>query len=123
MHKYSYFYVVVQILNNSKPLLLLNFVPGFNQNNNVMEDKDLKWVYGTILSAPGMEEMVKLDFKVSRKVVLLLGEVIVRGLKAKGNGLPESVDPELLKELRTISEGFIGRAGMTELEKNLRQLS
>lgn len=88
-----------------------------------MEDKDLKWVYGTVLSAPGMEELVKLDFKASRKVILLLGEVIGRGLTAKGNGLLESVEKDLLKELQTINESFIGRAGMTELEKNLRQLS
>ncbi|MEJ5144724.1 hypothetical protein WH188_05195 [Sphingobacterium sp. MYb388] len=87
-----------------------------------MEEKDLKWVYGTILSAPGMDELVKLDFKASRKVILLLGEVIGRGLKSKGNGLPECVEQEMLHELQMISENFIARAGMTELEKNLRQL-
>lgn len=86
-------------------------------------EKDLKWLYGTLLSAPGMDELVKLDFKASRKVVLLLDEVIARGLEVKGNGLPESIDKSVLEELKMISYGFVEKAGMTEMTEKLKQLS
>ncbi len=86
-------------------------------------EKDLKWLYGTLLSAPGMDEVVKLDFKTSRKVILLLNEVIARGLEVKGNGLPESIDKGVLDELKMISDGFVEKAGMTEMIEKLKQLS
>lgn len=76
-----------------------------------------------VLSAPGMDELVKLDFKASRKVGLLLDEVIARGLEVKGNGLSESIDKSVLEKLKMIGDGFVERAGMTEMTEKLKQLS
>ena len=41
-----------------------------------MEVEAKKWLYETILSGPGMEEQVKLNLVTTRKVVLLLAEIL-----------------------------------------------
>ena len=43
---------------------------------------DVAKVYDTILSIPGMNETVKIDMRIFRKIVLLLNGVIKRGLSA-----------------------------------------
>lgn len=86
-----------------------------------MEGKELRLVFDTLLSAPGMSDVVKLDFKISRKLVLLMVEVIQRGIKVKGEGLPESVDQTLKDELKNYVEGCIERAELTELYHKLKQ--
>lgn len=86
-----------------------------------MESKDMKWLYDTVLSTPGMEDTVKLDFRVSRKLVLLLAQVIERGLTVKGNGLPESVDAGLLDELQAMAALSLEKAGLTQLDSQLRK--
>jgi hypothetical protein len=86
-----------------------------------MESKDLKWVYDTVLSAPGMEDVVKLDFKISRKLVLLLAQVVERGLAVKGEGLIECVDKSLLSDLQSLADSSIEKAGLTTLCKKLKR--
>lgn len=88
-----------------------------------MEQKEVKWVYDTVLSAPGMEDLVKIDFRISRKTVLLLAQVIERGLQVKGNGLPESVSPDILEELRTLSGNCLEKAGMTDFAEKVNKLT
>ncbi|HEY9560588.1 MAG TPA: hypothetical protein VIR29_07345 [Anseongella sp.] len=87
-----------------------------------MESKDLKWLYSTILSTPGMEDSVKLDFRVRRKLVLLLVQLIGRGLEVKGNGFPEAVEAPLLEELQQLSQSFLEKAGLQALSDNLKRL-
>lgn len=88
-----------------------------------MEQKDVKWVYDTILSAPGMEDLVKIDFRISRKTVLLLAQVIERGLQVKGNGLPESVSPDSLEELRILTGNCLEKAGMTAFAEKVNKIA
>lgn len=82
----------------------------------------MKWIYQTVLMGPGMDEMVKLNFGASRKLVLLLAEVIKEGKAAKGNGLLESVDQELLKELEALREDFLEKAKLSQLCDQLKSL-
>ncbi len=83
-------------------------------------------VMDTIMSIPGMNETVKMDFRISRKNVLLLYSVIERGLDAKEGGevtgLLENIPTETLQELRTFSEGCLQKAGLTELKEKLKSL-
>lgn len=44
-----------------------------------MTTNDVAKVFDTILSIPGMNDVVKIDLKISRKNVLLLNHVIERG--------------------------------------------
>lgn len=88
---------------------------------------DVAKVYDTILSIPGMNELVKIDLKISRKNVLLLNQVIERGLSVKdddkSSGLLSNLAEESLLELKSLSEEFLQKAGLIELSEKLKALS
>ena len=87
---------------------------------------DVAKVYDTILSIPGMNEVVKIDLRISRKNVLLLNQVIERGLSAKGDDtsafLLGNVPEETLLELKSLSEECLQKAGLIELSEKLKAL-
>ncbi len=91
-----------------------------------MESKDAALVFDTILSAPGMSEMVKIDLKITRKSALLLSSVIQRGLSVKDNdksNILDNVPKEILQDLTTLSEDCLQKAGLTELHEKLKALN
>lgn len=87
---------------------------------------DVAKVYDTILSIPGMNEVVKIDLKISRKNVLLLNQVIERGLSAKDDDkssvLLGNVPEESLLELKNLSDECLQKAGLIELSEKLKAL-
>lgn len=93
----------------------------------MLTTNDVAKVYDTILSIPGMNETVKIDFKISRKNVLLLNSVIKRGLNAKDDdkslNLLGSIPEETLKELSTLADDCLTKAGLTELSEKLNSFS
>ncbi|MFY9152723.1 MAG: hypothetical protein WAO52_11945 [Prolixibacteraceae bacterium] len=92
----------------------------------MLTTNDVAKVYDTILSIPGMNEMVKIDLKMSRKNVLLLNSVIERGLTAKdddkSSNLLNNVPEESLKELRSLAIECLQKAGLIELSEKLNML-
>jgi len=86
---------------------------------------DVAKVFDTVLSIPGMNEVVKIDLKISRKNVLLLNRVIVRGLalEKEDTGLLASLSEEGLSELKNVSEECLQKAGLVELNQKLITLS
>ncbi len=93
----------------------------------MLNASDVTKVYDTILSIPGMNDMVKIDLKISRRNVLLLNSVIERGLTVKdaddkASNLLDIVSKETLKELSTLSEDCLQKAGLTELSQKLSLL-
>ncbi len=92
-----------------------------------MTTSDVAKVYDTVLSIPGMSEAVKIDIKVSRKTVLLLNNVIERGLTVKdgeqGQGLPELIPKESIDELKLFSEECLSKAGLKELSEKMKGLN
>ena len=91
----------------------------------MLTTNDVAKVYDTILSIPGMNETVKIDFKISRKNVLLLNSVIKRGLNAKDEkslNLLGSIPEETLKELSALADDCLTKAGLTELSEKLNVL-
>ena len=91
-----------------------------------MNTNEVGWVYNTVFSIPGMNEQVKLDVKTTRKTVLLLSNVIERGLKSESKegekGLAEMVSPENLEELKKFAEECLDRAGLTDLSNQMKQI-
>lgn len=79
-----------------------------------------------ILSVPGMNEQVKLDFKISRKNALLLSYVIDRGLLQKGDdkdpAFLKSIPEANLEELKALSEDALRKAGLTDLSDKLKNM-
>jgi len=90
-----------------------------------MTTNDVAKVFDTILSIPGMNEVVKIDMKVSRKNVLLLSQVIERGLSEKADDkstLLANIEPENLQELKLLSQECLQKAGLIELSEKLHTL-
>lgn len=80
----------------------------------------------TILSVPGMSENVKMDFKITRKSVLLLSNVIERGLSSKEgdkSSILDNIPEDSLKELKTFSEECLQKAGLTDLHEKLKSMN
>ncbi|NGF55553.1 hypothetical protein G5B00_03425 [Parapedobacter sp. SGR-10] len=92
----------------------------------MLTTNDVARVYDTILSIPGMNETVKIDLRISRKNVLLLNQVIERGLSAKdddkGADLLGSVPKENLEELKALADDCLQKAGLTDLSDKLNAL-
>ncbi|MDX6192080.1 hypothetical protein SGQ83_22260 [Flavobacterium sp. Fl-318] len=92
-----------------------------------MTTNDVAKVFDTVLSIPSMNDVVKIDFKISRKNVLLLHHVIERGLTAKGDDKPSilltSVSEENLQDLKLFGEECLLKAGLIELSEKLNTLN
>lgn len=86
---------------------------------------DVSKVYDTVLSIPGMSEIVKIDLKISRKNVLLLSHVIGKGMEFKNDesGILASLSEEGLIDLKNLSEECLQKAGLVELNEKLTTLS
>lgn len=83
-------------------------------------------VFDTIMSIPGMNEVVKIDLKISRKNVLLLNGIIERGLSEKGGeseGILANVPDADLQELKAVADETLQKAGLVELNEKLFKLS
>ncbi len=91
----------------------------------MLTTNDVAKVFDTILSTPGMNEMVKIDLKISRKNVLLLNHVIERGLTVENDvsALLGSISAEGMTELKKVSEECLQKAGLVELNQKLAVLS
>lgn len=93
----------------------------------MMTSSEVAQVFDTILSIPGMNEVVKIDLKISRKNVLLLNHVIARGLSATGEekvgNLLGIVPKENLADLHSIADDCLQKAGLVELSEKLNGLS
>ncbi|RKR05145.1 hypothetical protein C8C83_4477 [Flavobacterium sp. 90] len=82
-------------------------------------------VYDTVLSIPGMSELVKIDLKISRKNVLLLSHIISSGAvhEKDQSSLLASVGEEEFLEMKNISEECLQKAGLVELNQKLISLN
>jgi hypothetical protein len=91
----------------------------------MLTTNDVAKVFDTILSTPGMNEMVKIDLKISRKNVLLLNHVIERGmtLENETSGLLGGLSKEGFSELKKVSEECLQKAGLVELNQKLATLN
>lgn len=92
-----------------------------------MTTNEVAQVLDTILSIPGMNEVVKIDLKISRKNVLLLNHAIEQGLLVKDDekkaGLLGIAPEENLQDLKSIAQECLQKAGLVELSEKLRGLS
>jgi len=93
----------------------------------MLTTNDVAQVFDTIMSIPGMNEVVKIDLKISRKNVLLLNHVIERGLAGKDDektaGLLGIAPKESMAELKSVADECLQKAGLNELSEKLKGLS
>ncbi len=86
--------------------------------------KEMKLVYETLLTAPGMEVIIKLDTRLSCRMILMLTHVIGLGLDSKNqrSGLLSILSEAETKELEQLAVAFLEKGGLVEMNKNLQQL-
>lgn len=90
-----------------------------------MENANLKMVYETLLAAPGMSELVKVDLRVSRKIALFLVTVIEKGLNSKegSNDLLSLSKEATQSDLLEISTLILEKSSLTEMHDKLKTLT
>jgi hypothetical protein len=92
----------------------------------MLSEKEIRLLYETLLSAPGMNEVVKLDVKVPRKMVLLLVKLLEKGLQIMPGeteeGLLHAAGEGSLENLRQISIELLHKAGLSEMNEKLHTL-
>jgi len=90
----------------------------------MLSKTDLTKVYETLLSIPGMNEVVKIDLKMPRKQVLLLSKVIERGLvEAKEEKEPSILSlasAEMRDDLQNVIGELLAKGGLSEMAEKLR---
>ncbi|RAI88053.1 MULTISPECIES: hypothetical protein [Algoriphagus] len=90
-----------------------------------MAISSLETIYDTLLAVPGMNDTVKIDLKIPRKTVLLLSEVITRGMEQKSEPgkNPIRISKESEEELNAIISDSLEKAGLTTLSSKLKRLT
>lgn len=93
----------------------------------MLTSNEIAQVYDTILSIPGMNEIVKIDLKISRKNALLLNRVIERGLTLKqgdpASHLLDIMPEDTLQELASLADDCLKKAGLIELSEKLKSFN
>lgn len=91
-----------------------------------MENNVMVLLYDALLSSPGMNETVKVNLQVSRKQVLLLGQVMENGLNqanAETPGLLSAMPEGSSEELWEVIQECLSKAGLTDLNEKLKSLN
>jgi len=90
-----------------------------------MTTNEVARLYDTLMSIPGMNEMVKVDMKISRKNILLLHRALLRGLSDKQDdkvqNLLENISGDSLAELKSIADEYLSKAGLSDLNEKLKK--
>ncbi|MDR3715853.1 MAG: hypothetical protein P4L51_23815 [Puia sp.] len=77
-----------------------------------MVNKELSNFYGVVLRSPWMSEAVKLSFKVTRRDVLLICQLVERGLSSEDG---KSIVPaDAIDGLRTCCKEMLAKAEVPE---------
>ena len=83
-------------------------------------------IYDTILSIPGMQDEIKLQSRIPRKNVLLLHQLIERGLAPDGEvgnmSLMEVLPKDSVQLIRDTVQDWLRQAGLAELHEKLKTL-
>jgi len=81
----------------------------------------MKMLFDIIVSGPGMDEQVKLNITSSRKVILLLCEILENGLQMVSS-LKESVGQEGVAELGKIKDSLLEKSNLKTLASKLSKV-
>ena len=90
-----------------------------------MKSIEMNQLYETLLCSPGMKETVKVDVRISRKSILLLSQIIQKGLSESGNQASEFATiagAESSNELQEMLKTCLEKASLFELDERLTKL-
>lgn len=90
-----------------------------------MKSIEMTQLYETLLCSPGMKETVKVDVRISRKSILLLSQIIQKGLSESSNQTSEFATiagAESSIELQEMLKNCLEKANLFELDERLAKL-
>jgi len=90
-----------------------------------MKSVEMNQLYETLLCSPGMKETVKVDVRISRKSILLLSQIIQKGLSESGSQASEFATiagAESSSELQEMLKTCLEKANLFELDERLAKL-
>jgi hypothetical protein len=93
----------------------------------MLAKNEMAKVYDTLLCIPGMNEEIKINFRISRRHLLLLHRALEKGLGIKeGNdkwmAIIETLPPEDIKALQSVTNDMLERAQLATMNEKLNQL-
>lgn len=86
-------------------------------------ENELANVLETLLMVPGMNDVVKIDLKLPRTTILLLAQIIEKGLAARKDEKgtwSEAITQEQENDLKQLATDALERAGLTPLSQKLK---
>jgi hypothetical protein len=91
----------------------------------MLTPKEITDVFDLFLSSPGMKSVVRINFRASRKSVLLLSKIIELGLSTKDNAKNvffDAADDQTIEEIKAVSTEIIAQADLAETSIKLNSL-
>lgn len=92
----------------------------------MLNENEVALLYETLLSAPGMNDVVKLDLRIPRRNILLLAKVIEKGLQTKPGetleGLLRAAGEGSQEALQQVSSELLQKAGLSDMHNKLHTL-
>ncbi len=91
-----------------------------------MSGNEISRVFETLMTVPGMNDLVRIEMKLSRKEILLLSQAIKEGSEVS-EGMVKNLMGVFPKEqnpdLKAISDTFLEKAGLSALYEKLKAFS
>jgi hypothetical protein len=84
----------------------------------MLTTKDVAVVYETLLSSPGMSELIRVDLKVARKNILMLAKIIEVATMEQHLAVSpflSAFDATSLAELSQMSATMLEKAGLSDM--------
>lgn len=92
----------------------------------MLSEKEVALLYETIMSAPGMNDAVRLDMRIPRKNVLLLVKLMEKGLQTKPGdaveGLMRAAGEGSHESVQQIGIELLTKAGLLDMAGKLQTL-
>lgn len=91
----------------------------------MMTVKDAPLVYETLLTSPGMNNVVKITLAMNRKTLLMLTKTIevCADKEEVKEGVLSVMDKSISDELKSVASGLLGKGGLNELNTKLNVFS
>lgn len=96
------------------------------KNVKEMNNSPTKMLYDTLLCVPGMNENVKIDLRISRRMVLLMAQAIQQGLLVESEALTDllsALPDNEAQQLTALVGDCLEKAGLTALNNKLQSLN
>lgn len=88
-----------------------------------MTTNEVARVYDTLLSAPGMDDAVRIDMKIARKQLLLLNHILNLPELAKASELLQHLEGGYFEALKELGSTFLEKSSLVDFNAKFMTLN